>query len=82
MKHLRLATGVKEGERNSGWILRSVDPRSAILEGSNRMVTLDLPEPAADGTSLADGSSAAEDNPAPRILGAPRRRKFMPDNPN
>ena len=46
------------------------------------MVTLDLPEPAAEGTSLADGSPAAEDNPPPRILGAPRRRKFMPDNPN
>jgi hypothetical protein len=78
----KIATGVREGERTSGWTLRSVESRSAVLEGSNRVVTLDLPEPAADGTSLADGSSAAEDNPAPRVLGAPRKRKFMPDNPN
>jgi general secretion pathway protein N len=78
----KIATGVREGERTSGWTLRSVESRSAVLEGSNRMVTLDLPEPAADGTSLADGSSAGEDNSAPRILGAPRKRKFLPDNPN
>jgi hypothetical protein len=45
-------------------------------------VTLDLPEPTADGTSVADGSSAAEDSSPPRILGAPRRRRFTPDNPN
>ena len=78
----KIATGVREGERTSGWTLRSVESRSAVLEGSNRMVTLDLPEPSAEGTSLADGSPAAEDSPPPRILGAPRRRKFMPDNPN
>jgi hypothetical protein len=78
----KIATGVREGERTSGWTLRSVESRSAVLEGSNRMVTLDLPEPTAEGTSLADGSPTAEDNPPPRILGAPRRRKFMPDNPN
>jgi len=78
----KISTGVREGERTSGWTLRSVESRSAVLEGSNRLVTLDLPEPAAEGTSLADGSSAAEDSPTPRVLGAPRRRKFMPDNPN
>jgi hypothetical protein len=44
---LKTATGVKEGESDSGWILRSVGPRSAILEGGGRTVTLDLPEPAA-----------------------------------
>jgi len=73
----KMATGVREGERTSGWTLRSVESRSAVLEGSNRMVTLDLPEPAAEGTSLA------EDSPAPRVLGAPRKHnKFTPDNPN
>ena len=44
---LKTTTRIKEGESDSGWILRSVDPRSAILDGSGRTVTLDLPEPAA-----------------------------------
>jgi general secretion pathway protein N len=78
----KIATGVREGERASGWILRSVESRSAVLEGSNQVVQLDLPEPAAAGTSLADGSSVAEDSPAPRVLGAPRRRRFRADNSN
>jgi hypothetical protein len=78
----KIATGVREGERTSGWTLRSVESRSAVLEGSNRMVTLDLPEPTAEGTTLADGSAAAEDSPTPHILGGPRKHKFMPDNPN
>ena len=78
----KIATGVREGERTSGWTLRSVESRSAVLEGSNRMVTLDLPEPTAEGTSLADGSSAAEDSSPPRILGAPRRRRFRADSSN
>jgi hypothetical protein len=72
----KTATGVREGERTSGWTLRSVKSRSAVLEGGNRMVTLDLPEPSAEG-------SAAKDSPAPRVLGAPRKHgKFMLDNPN
>jgi hypothetical protein len=57
---LKTATGVKEGESDSGWILRSVDLRSAILDGSGRTVTLDLPEPAAQ-------ESPAQQSPAPRF---------------
>ena len=34
------------------------------------MVTLDLPEP------------AAQENAAPNLAGAPRRGKFKPDNPD
>jgi hypothetical protein len=75
----KIATGVREGERASGWTLRSVGSRSAVLEGNDRMVTLDLPEPAADGTSLADGSFAAEDSRAPHVPGAPWKHKFLPD---
>jgi hypothetical protein len=59
---LETATGVKEGESNSGWILRSVDPRSAILDGSGRTVTLELPEPAAQ-ESAAPQSAALRFNP-------------------
>jgi hypothetical protein len=52
---VKTATGIKEGESDAGWILRSVDPRSAILDGSGRTVTLDLPEP------------AAQESPAPPV---------------
>ena len=52
---LKTSTGVKEGGSDSGWILRSVAPRSAILDESGRTVTLDLPEP------------AAQESPAPRF---------------
>ena len=65
---LKTATGVKEGESDSGWTLRSVDPRSAILEGSGRTVTLDLPEP------------AAQESPPPRVSATPRRGKFQRNN--
>jgi hypothetical protein len=57
---LNTATGVKQGDSDSGWILRSVDPRSAILDGSGRTVTLDLPEPAAQ-------ERPSQESPAPRF---------------
>jgi hypothetical protein len=63
---LKTATGVKEGESDSGWTLRSVDPRSAILDGSGRTVTLDLPEP------------AAQESPASPVSATPRKRRFQP----
>jgi hypothetical protein len=44
----KIASGVREGERASGWTLRSVDPRSATLEESGRVVTLALPEPSGE----------------------------------
>jgi general secretion pathway protein N len=43
----KISIGVKEGESNSGWTLRSVSLRSAVVESSGRTVTLDLPEPEA-----------------------------------
>jgi general secretion pathway protein N len=44
----KIASGVRAGERASGWTLRSVDPRSATLEESGRVVTLELPEPSGE----------------------------------
>jgi general secretion pathway protein N len=43
----KTATGVRQGEGFSGWILRSVASHSAVLEGGGRTVTLDLPQPVA-----------------------------------
>jgi len=63
---LKTATGVKEGDSDSGWILRSVDPHSAILDGSGRTVTLDLPEPSAP-------AGPAQQSPAPRF-----KPRFLP----
>ena len=65
---LKTATGVKEGESDSGWTLRSVDPRSATLDGSGRTVTLDLPEP------------AAQESAAPRVSTTPSKPRFQPDH--
>jgi hypothetical protein len=63
---LKTATG--EGESDAGWILRSVNPRSAMLDGSGRAVTLDLREP------------AARESPTPSDSETPRRRKLKSDN--
>ena len=57
------ASGVRLGERASGWTVRSVDPRSATLEGSGRVVTLELPEP------------SAEESAAPHVSATPPRKK-------
>jgi general secretion pathway protein N len=68
----KIASGVREGERASGWTLRAVDLRSATLEGSGGMVTLELPEP------------SAQESPAPRIsapgISAPPRKHNLHDN--
>ena len=53
----KISTGVKEGDSDSGWTLRSVSLRSAVVEGSGRTVTLDLPEPDAQN-SPPPGDSA------------------------
>lgn len=53
------ASGLHEGERVSGWTLRSVGPLSATLEESGRLVTLELPRP--DDKAI----------PAPHVSGAP-----------
>ena len=39
----KAVTSMREGEGDSGWTLRSVDRRSAVLENDGRMVTLDMP---------------------------------------
>ncbi|HEV3188942.1 MAG TPA: hypothetical protein VGY54_00520 [Polyangiaceae bacterium] len=59
---------IREGEGDSGWTLRSIDPHSAVFEGYGRMVTLLFPEPEQSG----DPAGAS-----PRISGIsgiPRRR--------
>ena len=59
---------IREGEDDSGWTLRSIDPHSAVFEGYGRMVTLVFPEAEQSG----DPAVAA-----PRISGIsgiPRRR--------
>ena len=60
---LKSAKGLKEGESDSGWLLRSVDSHSATLDGSGRTVTLDLPEP------------AAQDIPQTSVVSAPPRKR-------
>src|SRR5271166_1945188 len=62
-ENAKTSTGVREGDSASGWILRSVEMRSAILEGSGRTVTLDLPEPTATAQDDADAP--------PRVAEAP-----------
>jgi hypothetical protein len=56
---LKIASGVRAGERASGWTLRSVDPRSATLEESGRIVTLALPEPSGEVGSSPPPVSAS-----------------------
>lgn len=51
---------IREGEGDSGWTLRSIDPHSAVFEGYGRMVTLMFPEPE---------QSADPAGEAPRISG-------------
>jgi len=53
---------VREGEEESGWRVRLVSPRSAVVEKDTRSVTLDLP-------NLGDEPAAAN---APPPLNAPR----------
>jgi hypothetical protein len=65
----KTATGMKEGERASGWTLQTVKPRSTILEGNGRRVTLDLPEP------------AGQESPAPLVSEAPLKPKPRRENP-
>jgi general secretion pathway protein N len=37
-------TRLREGARDSGWTLRSVDPRSAVMANEGRLVGLELPK--------------------------------------
>jgi hypothetical protein len=65
----KTAKGVRQGEGLSGWILRSVQFRSAVLEGGGRMVTIDLPKP------------AVPENSAPSLSLGPGTRNFVHDTP-
>jgi general secretion pathway protein N len=59
----------REGEEESGWRVRLVSPRSAVVEKDMRSVTLDLPNPA-DEPAVEEMPGAAP--PPPAI--APRTR--------
>jgi general secretion pathway protein N len=66
-----VTTRLREGETDSGWTLRSLDPRSAVLEGEGRMATLNLPEPGAAGAGAAAASAydagIFDDSPGPPV---------------
>ena len=70
----KVATRIRLGEQASGWTLRSVDPRSAVLEGEGRMVTLDLPKPGANGEVADDATTP------PRVSGVLRAHNAPRDN--
>jgi hypothetical protein len=59
----KIVTRIREGEADSGWTVRSVDPRSAVLGSDGRMVTLDMPEP---------GSAADAGGLPPAVVAEPR----------
>jgi general secretion pathway protein N len=81
----RQVTHVREGEEESGWRVRLVSPRSAVVEKDAQSVTLDLPkpgeapvigeEPAAGDEPPADDTPAAAAGPpgaAPQLRRGPR----------
>ena len=74
----KAVTSMREGEGDSGWTLRSVDRRSAVLENDGRMVTLDMP---AVPSSVA-GAPAPDASSAPQNIftsgQAPGSRRISP----
>ena len=70
----KAVTSMREGEGDSGWTLRSVDRRSAVLENDGRMVTLDMP--AVPG-SVA-GASAPETSSAPQNVASGQAPAGLP----
>ncbi len=68
-------TQVREGEEESGWRVRLVSPRSAVVEKDRRSVTLDLPNPG-DEPAAGEMPAAAPPPPiAPRPGLAPPRAR-------
>ena len=65
----KAVTRMREGEVDSGWALRSVDRRSAVLENDGRMATLDMP--VVPG-SLAGAPAPA--SPPPNVSDFSRKR--------
>jgi general secretion pathway protein N len=59
----RQVTQVREGEEESGWRVRLVSPRSAVVEKDARSVTLDLPNPG-DEPAVDEMPGAAPPRPA------------------
>ncbi len=68
-ENAKTSSGVREGEAVAGWMLRTVDSHSAVLEASGRTATLDLPEP------------GVQQAPPPRVSAITRKRRFIPGNP-
>jgi hypothetical protein len=65
----KAVTRMREGEVDSGWTLRSVDRRSAVLENDGRTATLDMP--------IVPGSVAgapAPASPPPNVSEFSRKR--------
>jgi hypothetical protein len=63
---------IREGEGDSGWTLRSIDPHSAVFEGYGRMVTIAFPDPeqSGDPAGAVDSAGAADSvGAAARISG-------------
>ena len=72
----KITTKIHEGGSDSGWALRSLDPRSAVLEGEGRLVTLNMLRLDSMGTVAADAVAA------PRISEFVRTRNAARDNRN
>ena len=69
----KAVTRMREGEGDSGWTLRSVDPRSAVLEKDGRMETLDLPV-------VSSSIAGAHASPPPRVSGFSGKGRGPLDN--
>ena len=76
----KITTRICRGDVDSGWTLRSIDARSAVLDGDGRMVTLDLPEPSvpADPGPRVSGLSML---PATMAAASEPRNLARPDMP-
>jgi|SRR5271170_6373974 len=76
----KIVMRIRKGEADSGWTVRSVDPRKAVLESDGRMATLDMPEPgsaanagAAANTGVAHRRSLGNLSPARPDFCLPRK---------
>jgi general secretion pathway protein N len=58
----RQVTHVREGEEESGWRVRLVSPRSAVVEKDAMSVTLDMPNPG-EGPTVGEAPAAGDDTP-------------------
>ena len=63
-ENTKTTTRIRQGDGEAGWIVRTIDPHSAVVEANGRMVTLVLPQP-----SATDGPGGQ----GPRLLGIVKR---------